>query len=80
MPDCLPLERSQIAKLAVKARKVATKAALSEPAAIQERSAWELFGAEDKQGDTKNDQQMYGLKQPFKHGALLSLSPSTEFL
>jgi hypothetical protein len=40
----------------------------------------ELFGAEDKQGDTKNDQQMNGLKQSFKHGALLNLSPSAEFL
>src|SRR4029077_17059281 len=40
----------------------------------------ELFGTKDKQGDTKNDQQMRGLKQSFKHGALLNLSPSTEFL
>ena len=40
----------------------------------------ELFGAKDKQGDTKNDQQMRGLKQSFQHGALLNLSPSTEFL
>ena len=40
----------------------------------------ELFGAEDKQGDAKNYQKMRGLKQSFKHGAILNVSFSVEFL
>jgi hypothetical protein len=50
------------------------------PSPILLPNSGSFFGAEDKQGDTKNDQQMNGLKQSFKHGALLNLSPPAEFL